>query len=589
MQVNTLARLRQEMRNLDLAAYIVPGTDPHQSEYLPALWERRQWITGFTGSAGEFALTAKKAAMWTDSRYFLQADKQLPDAIELMKVGLSGTPDMVDWLIANLEPGDNIGIDPQLVSFEVCQNMQEAFAKKKMTLVFTENNLVDAIWDEQPGFPASAVKIHPVEYAGVESADKIDALREQLQKADADGIVFSQLDSIAWLFNIRGADVTFNPFVIAYAYVGLDRAALFVDPQQKDQLHAIFEDSIVQIESYDRYGGFLKALQAKKVWVDGAVASQWMVEQIGVERCYFADNPLKMQQACKNAAELQGIEAAHIRDGVAMVRFLKWFYDHYQTESLTELDIADKLVEFRREQDMFVGPSFGTIAGYAGNGAIVHYSATAESHATIEPTGILLVDSGGQYLDGTTDITRTIALGEPSEEQKDRFTRVLKGHIALATARFPKGTTGPALDTLARKALWDIGENYGHGTGHGVGAYLGVHEGPHGISYYRGHGVPLNVGMVTSNEPGYYKTGEYGIRIENLIVTVPDETADGFLKFVTITYCPLDKSLIDVDLLHQAERVWVNDYHRIVWEKLSPHLDDAHLAWLEDATRPFED
>lgn len=588
-----LEKLRTLMKEHDIHAYLIPSTDPHQSEYVPKMWQRRQWLTGFTGSAGDVVVTLNKAGLWTDSRYFLQAEEELEGSgIILFKIGLPDTPSIPDWIKSELEDGDTVGIDPRLFSYQEARKLGKELGEKYINLESIEKNLVDEIWEDQPDFPLDPIRPHELKYSGESVESKLTRLRGKMAEKGADAHVISTLDAIAWLFNIRGQDVEFNPVVIAYALVTRDGAALFTRREKvTDPLRDHLND-LVEIYEYADFKSHLKKLtkSSAKVWLDPATVSQWVVDQLA-DGCdlLFKESPVTLFKAIKNETEIAGFKSAHIRDGVAMVKFLYWLYNAVPKGGVTELSAAEKAEQFRSEQKLYQGPSFETIAAYKEHGAIVHYAPSPETDVELKPEGIFLFDSGGQYLDGTTDITRTVALGDPTSEQKDRFTRVLKGHIQLAMTRFPRNTAGNQLDTIARKPLWDIALNYGHGTGHGVGSYLNVHEGPHAISFYRGIGVPLELGMIISNEPGFYKTGEYGIRTENLILTVKDEEGSSdefeFYKFETVTLCPIDLKLVEKSLLTEEEKNWLNEYHLRVRETLSPYLKGEELDWLITATR----
>ncbi len=588
-----LNALRELMRQYHIQAYLVPSTDPHGSEYVPECWQRRQWLSGFTGSAGELVVTLNDAGLWTDSRYFLQAEEELKGTgIRLFKVGLPETPDIPRWLGEVLKEGDAVGLDTRLFSYQEAQKLEEALRNRGLVLKPIEVNLVDEIWDDRPAFPRAPAVPHPLQYSGETVESKLTRVRDKMSQHHTDAHVVTTLDAIAWLYNIRGSDVAYNPVVIAYAIVTVQDARLFIPPEKvTDELRQHLKNR-VQIFPYDAFGEHLHQLAREKsrVWLEPDAVSRWVVDALKPgARLYFDRSPITWFKAIKNETEIQGFRNAHVRDGVAMVKFLHWLEKAVPRGGVTEISAAEQAEKFRQEQELYVGPSFHPISAYREHGAIVHYSATPETSVELKPEGIFLFDSGGQYLDGTTDITRTVALGQPTPEQKEHFTRVLQGHIQLAMTRFPRNTAGNQLDTIARKPLWDIGLNYGHGTGHGVGSYLNVHEGPQGISYYRGIGVPMEVGMVTSNEPGYYRTGEYGIRIENLILTVKDEPFSSdegeFYCFETITLCPIDLKLVALEMLSASEREWLNRYHRKVRETLSPFLNEEERTWLKEATR----
>ena len=590
-----LSVLRKLMKKNKIDAYIIPSTDPHQSEYVPELWLRRKWISGFNGSAGDVIITKEKAGLWTDSRYFLQAEDQLKDSgIDLYKIGVPGVQTMFEFLRDELGKGESAAIDPRLQTHEEANDLKNRLMNHKIKLVHLEENLIDKLWKDQPELPDDPIIVWDEKYAGESVESKLGRIREKMAIEGADVHVLTTLDSIAWTFNIRGNDVEYNPVVIGYAIITKEGAELFIKRKKikKDVKKALKGNANI----YD-YENFSKRLQKNtgkkiKVWLDIDTVSAWIVSLIEKKSdMLFKRSPVTLFKACKNEAELAGFKACHIRDGVAMVKFLHWLSEAVPKSSVTEISASDKLAEFRAADSLFRGLSFGTISAYNEHGAIVHYESSPETDVELKSEGIYLIDSGGQYLDGTTDITRTVVLGEPTEEQKDRFTRILKGHIDLSMASFPQGTQGIQLDTIARKPLWEIGQNYGHGTGHGVGAFLNVHEGPQGISYYRGIGVPLEIGMICSNEPGFYKAGEYGLRIETLINVVKDDekTTDEFefYKFETATLCPVDTKLIDKSLLSDEEIEFLNIYHKRVYAELSPKIRGKAKEWLAKATEPI--
>lgn len=587
--------LRAKMRRAGLAAYVVPSTDPHQSEYTPAYWRRRQWLSGFTGSVGDLVITTTEAFLWVDSRYHLQAEEQVAGTpFTVQKLGLPGVRSLNDWLAGALEKGDVVGIDPQLVSLQGLEELERAVKRAGGAVKLVGRNLVDAIWGaERPEPPGSPIDVHPTRFAGETVASKLARVRELMAKEDAEALVVTSLDSVAWLYNIRGRDVDFNPVVVAYALVTPDRALLFVEEAKVPALVARALEPLVELRPYaalsDELGAFGKG--RRRVWVDPATATAWVGRALKGAALHRAPSPIPALKARKNPTELRGARAAHLRDGVAMVRFLRWLEGAVKKTEVTELSAAAALEGFRAELEHYRGPSFTTISAYADHAAIVHYGPTPESDRRLRARGLYLIDSGGQYLDGTTDITRTVLLGgEATAEQRDRFTRVLKGHIALALARFPAGVTGQRLDALARAALWEAGLDYGHGTGHGVGSYLSVHEAPPGVAPARLLTAPLEEGHVLSNEPGVYLTGRWGIRTENLMVVTRDAAlsrrrGQRFLRFETLTLCPIDTRLIEPGLLDDRERRWLDDYHATVARALTPLLDRADAAWLARATR----
>jgi Xaa-Pro aminopeptidase len=588
MIVNRLEKLRKLMKNENIAAYIIQGTDPHQSEYVPKLWMRREFMSGFTGSAGDLVVLKEKAGLWTDSRYFIQAKLELAGSgIDLFKMGQKDTPSQTEWIISEINSKDKVGIDPALLTFSGAKKMQSEFSLSNISMKSIEENLVDMVWDDQPTLPLETVAVWPDKYAGESVEQKLGKIREHMVHMGVEIHVLSQLDAIAWLFNIRCSDVEFNPVVISYAVIYPESVNLFFDLRKVDENLEKALSPMVSFKSYDKFGHELRKISSenRKVLVDSASVSLFIVEQLGNnQNIVFGETAVTLMKALKNKTEIQGFKACHIRDGVAMVKFLTWLDETVPKGGVTEISASNTLARFRGENDKFKGLSFGTISAFGEHGAIIHYTADEKSDVELKMGGIYLVDSGGQYLDGTTDITRTVAFGQPTQSEKRFFTLVLRGFIDLATARFPQGTAGKQLDTIARKPLWDAGVNYAHGTGHGVGSYLNVHEGPHAISYYRCVGVPLEPGMVTSNEPGYYSGGTYGIRIENLIYVVND-SVKGFLKFENLTICPIDQKLVDKNLLTKDELTYLNDYHNLCYKTLSPLLSEKEKTWLKTATQ----
>jgi Xaa-Pro aminopeptidase len=591
-----LNRLRALMKKAGVQAYVVLSTDPHTSEYVPDCWQRRRWISGFTGSAGDVIVTTTAAAFWTDSRYFLQAANELSGSgILLMKQGETGTPDMAKWLSSKLRKGAKVGVDPAIMSHGQYMDLRAALAERGLRLVSIRKNLVDALWTDQPPMPVDTIQIHPVKYAGERFQAKLKKLRAAMADMDTKAHIITTLDSIAWLFNIRGTDVAYNPLAIAYAIVTDRQAILYTAPAKVTPKLIRAFGKQVQIRPYGEFRKGLKRLaeRRQRIWVDSATVNQWVVDTLGTKANLLKkDSPIAMMKACKNPIELQGAHNAHLRDGVAMVNFLCWLEHVMKKGAVTEISAAEKLEEFRAKQDLFRGLSFETISGYAAHGAIVHYASSPETNVQLKPKGIYLIDSGAQYLDGTTDVTRTICLGTPTPEQKDRYTRVLKGHLALAMTRFPEGTTGAQVDTFARKALWDAGLDYGHGTGHGVGSYMGVHEGPQRVSPNRAVNIPLKPGMIISNEPGFYKSGSYGLRVENLMFVTNDKPASKrgrtFYRLQPLTLIPIDTNLIETGLMTDEEITYFNGYHAEVRKRLLPFLDRKTAAWLKRATRPIK-
>jgi len=582
-----IAALRSAMTAHQLDAYILPSGDPHQGEYVADHWKARQWISGFSGSAGIAVITQDHAGLWTDSRYFLQAEEELKGSgMALQKQGVAHAPEHISWLRENLPAGSKVGIDGKLFSVGQVRRLAKAFYEKNIELE-TGVDLVAELWKDRPPLPQNAVFEHEVSYAGLSRAQKLEAVRGKMGQADY--YLISTLDDIAWLFNLRGSDVECNPVFYSYAVIGRAEAYLFIEESKlpEDLKTTLLPDGIFA-KPYHQLESFLKELPANKsIFIDLVSTSNQVYSAIRKEQIIEGRNIVLQMKAIKNPVEIEHIKDAMLKDGVALTRLFRWLEDSLKNRAVPETEVAEKLAEFRRAQGDYHGESFDAIVGYNSNGAIVHYHAMQESCAHIQDKGILLLDSGGQYIDGTTDITRTIALGEPTEEQKRHFTLVLKGHIALATIKFPEGTSGAQLDTLARMFLWRDNLNYGHGTGHGVGFFLNVHEPPQGFaassSTSRGT-TAIEPGMFTSNEPGFYKTGEYGIRIENLVLCVEDAENDfgKFLKFETLTLFPIDLKLIDKSLVSEGEKSWLNAYHAEVFEKIAPLLDGEEVGWLKE-------
>ena len=584
-----ITALRREMSAHNLDAYVITTADPHQSEYPPEHWRHRAWISGFHGSAGTVVVTHEKAGLWTDSRYFLEAEHALAGSgIELFRLQEPGVPDYPDWLADVVSADGAVGCDGASLSLSTFRALRDKLASRSINLV-AGADLVAAVNPDRAPLPANPITVHDIRFAGMSRGEKLSVVRDAMEKAGATWHAISTLDDIAWILNIRGSDVPYNPVAVAHLLIGPDHVILYCDPAQVegDVRHALEQDDI-SVAAYDTFadhlsritGSVLIAPEQVSVGTERAIAE-------GVRRVELM-NPSTAAKALKNPQQIDHVRNVMIRDGVAMVRFLHWFENTVGTEPVTELSAADRLREFRAEGERFVGEAFRTISAYRGHGALPHYSVDKESDVPIEPAGIYLLDSGAQYVDGTTDITRTVSLDEPSEESRRDATLVLKGHIGIATLQFPVGTTGAAIDAIAREHLWRERKNYKHGTGHGVGFFLNVHEGPQSISM-RPIAQDLKPGMIISNEPGLYRPENYGIRIENLIVVSPAETSEfgQFLSFETVTLCPFDRKLIDVSLLTEHEREWVNEYHRLVREKLLGHLDDEVASWLEEACAPL--
>ena len=593
-----LRLFRAELKRRRLRGFVVPRTDAHQGEYVPRRAERLAWLTGFTGSAGTAVVLDTKAAVFVDGRYTLQVGSEVDGALFEFR-HLSDDP-ATDWISANLPAKARLGYDPWLHTARQVAALKAAGAKAGGRLVAVKTNPVDAVWPGQPPPPVAPAVAHGARYAGRTSLAKRREIARAVVRGEADAVVLTAPDSIAWLLNVRGGDVPFTPLVLAFAILHADAALdLFVDPRKLTPTVVRHLGAAVRIHAMGDFGKALDGLggkergdKARRVRLDAGGAPSWVHERLakaGARVVHGAD-PCQLPKARKNAVELEGIRAAHRRDGAALTRFLAWLAREATGGRLTEMAAARRLEALRAADPLFRGLSFPTISGAGPNGAIVHYRVTEASDHRLGPGSLYLVDSGAQYLDGTTDVTRTVAIGNASAEMRDRFTRVLKGHIAVATARLPKGTTGSQVDTLARRALWDAGLDYDHGTGHGVGAYLGVHEGPQRISRQSSQ-VALEAGMVVSNEPGYYKSGAYGIRIENLVAVVPLAPPPGaeraLLGFETLTLAPIDRNLVAPALLDGGEVAWLDAYHARVCKVLTPLVDAATGRWLKRATRPL--
>jgi Xaa-Pro aminopeptidase len=591
MIVNRLKKFRMQMENQKISAYIIPGTDAHQSEYLPDLWKRREYISGFTGSAGDVVVTEKSAGLWTDGRYYAQASQQLTGSgIDLYRASEKETPNIPQFLVQNLKEGDVVGIDPTTFSYDQLILLKKDLGQNGLKISLSEDNLVDSIWTDQPSLPGFPIKVHSLRFAGESVESKLQRLREAMHNSGSNVHILSALDAIAWLFNLRGNDVNYNPVFISYAIITLQEARLFaIKDKYTDEIHQHLAQNVLLYDYHDFKEELDKInTNSNKVWFDGSSVNYWIANRLDKCSLYNAPSPVIKFKAIKNETELKGFRECHVRDGVAMVNFLYWLEQKVPLGKVTEKSAAEKVAFFRSQQEMFQGPSFATISSYKIHGGIIHYTVTDESDIPLQPEGIYLIDSGGQYSDGTTDITRTISLGEPNSGQIDNFTRVLMGHINLCMVSFPKGSTGPALDTITRLPLWEAGKNFNHGTGHGVGSYLCVHEGPQSINPTKSFSVALEPGMICSNEPGFYKDGEYGMRIENLITVVRDDNRSDkgieFYKFENATLCPIDTRLLNEDLMSPQQIQWLNDYHKNIWETLSPLLEDEVKKWLKKVT-----
>lgn len=591
MKVNDRIKgLRNLMKERGIKAYIIPTYDPHQSEYIADHYKTRVWISGFTGSAGTVVVTEDEAILWTDGRYFIQAEKELEGSeIQLYKMGIPGFPTYMEWLRDNLNDGDSLGFDGKIFPQEDVKRLEKEIGQKDIQFI-DEYDLVGELWTDRPSKPKGKAFVHDVKYAGKTAREKIEEVREEMAKKGADYFLLGSLDDIAWLYNIRGRDIACNPVVISYALISKDEAWWFVDGDKlDDEVKSHLEENGIAIDEYDRVIDYVKDIKkGSKVFLDPARINRWLYKGIP-EECEIVEgtNITSQLKGIKNSTEIENQKNAYIKDGVALVKFLYWLDNNVGKINITEVSAAEKLEEFRKEQEGFIEPSFDTIAAYKENAAMMHYKAEeGKSNYDLKKEGMFLIDSGGQYLDGTTDITRTIVLGDITQEEKRDFTLTLKGHINLIGARFLYGATGSNLDVLARYPLWQEGIDYKSGTGHGIGFLLNVHEGPHRISPIPNN-VRLEKGMVVTIEPGVYRAGKYGIRIENVAVVVEDiETDSGqFMKFETISYCPIDLEAVDVEMLTDKERKWLNDYHEKVYQKLSPFLNEEEKEWLKNKTR----
>lgn len=588
-----LASLREVMKREHLAAFIFPSTDAHQSEYVADHWLGRAWISGFNGSAGTAVVTMTSAALWTDSRYFLSAEEQLKGTeFQLMKLRIPGTPSIAEWLGKELADvaSPEVGLDGWVNSYAATSSLISDLRKAGGITVRTNLDPLAEIWKDRPSIPENPVEIQPLEYAGEDATSKIQRIRKALRTYHADGMLVSALDDLAWTLNLRGTDVHCNPVFVGYLLIASDKVSLFVDEAKVSaEVRAYLEAHGVSLYNYNKVEDGLKEYSEYNILLDGNETSYYLWKTVRCQEIVSHTSPIPAMKAVKSEAEIAGYYHAMLRDGVAMVKFLKWLVPAVEAGGQTEMSIDRKLTSLRAEQDLFRDISFDTIAGYQAHGAIVHYEASPETDAPLKPEGFLLLDSGAQYQDGTTDITRTIALGPVTEEMKHIYTLVLKGHIQLELAKFPDGASGTQLDTLARECMWREGLNFLHGTGHGVGSYLNVHEGPHQVrmEYMP---APLRAGMTVTDEPGLYLAGKFGVRIENtLLIKDYMETEFGkFLQMESLTLCPIDTAPIDVDMLLPEELNWLNSYHAEVYAKLAPYLDEEEQIWLKNATKPIK-
>lgn len=581
------------MKREHLSAFIFPSTDAHQSEYVADHWRGREWISGFNGSAGTAVVTMKSAALWTDSRYFLAAEEQLEGTeYQLMRLKMEGTPTIAEWLGKELQDvqSPEVGLDGMVNSYNYVKDLSYSLRKLGGITLRTNLDPLDQIWENRPSLPANPVEIQPLGYAGETLASKVARIRKSLRGLHADGMLVSALDDIAWTLNLRGTDVHCNPVFVSYLLIESDKVSLFVDDNKlSPEVKQYLQDNQVSLYKYNKVEKCLESYSEYNILLDGDETNYYLWKSVKCQEIVAAGSPIPAMKAVKNKAEIEGYRSAMLKDGVAMVKFLKWLKPAVEAGGQTEISIDEKLTSLRAEQKLFRDISFDTIAGYAQHGAIVHYEATPETDVVLKPEGLILIDSGAQYQDGTTDITRTIALGPVSEEMKHIYTLVLKAHIQLELVKFPDGASGTQLDAVGRECMWREGYNFLHGTGHGVGSYLCVHEGPHQIRM-EWMPTPLRAGMTLTDEPGLYLAGKFGVRIENTVL-ISDYMSTEFGKFLQIeplTLCPIDTTPIDVDMLLPEEIDWLNAYHHSVYEKLSPFLDEEEKIWLENATKPIK-
>ena len=588
-----LEALRQLMLREHLAAFIFPSTDPHSGEYVPEHWKGRQWISGFNGSAGTAVVTLEDAAVWTDSRYFIAAEEQLHGTeFKLMKDGMPGTPSIAEWLADKLKYTNNteVALDGMVNTLNEVNALKEELRKLGGLTLRTNLDPLKTIWTNRPEIPTNKVELQPLELAGEETKHKIERIRMALRAVHADGTLVSTLDDVAWTLNLRGSDVECNPVFVAYLLIEQQRTTLYINKEKlTNEVYNYLLSQQIDVEDYADVTKGLANYAEYNILLDPNTTNYTLAKMVKCQEIVTKPSPVPALKAVKNEAEIRGFRNAMLKDGIAMVKFLKWLKPAVEAGNETEMSLDDKLTSLRAEQPLFKGKSFETIVGYEAHGAIVHYEATPETNIPVKPHGLVLIDSGGQYQDGTTDITRTIALGDTTPEQRTAYTLVLKGFINFAMLKFPDGATGTQLDATARLPLWREGMNYLHGTGHGVGAYLNVHEGPHQVRM-QWRPAPFHAGMTVTDEPGLYIEGLFGIRIENTLLTTPYRSTPfgEFLQFSSLTLCPIDTAPIELSMLTLDELSWLNNYHRTVYNTLAPHLDSEHTEWLKDATKPLE-
>ena len=587
-----IEQLREVMRREHLAAFIFPSTDPHQGEYVPDRWKGREWISGFNGSAGTAVVTMESAALWTDSRYFIAAEEQLRGTeFQLMKLKMPGTPTIAEWIGRQVRTSSSteVAIDGMVSSLSATEELIRELRCESGLTLRTNLDPLREIWRNRPPVPENPVEVHPLEYAGEDVGSKIGRIRRALRDRHADGMLVSALDDIAWTLNLRGSDVHCNPIFVSYLLISTTRVILYINKVKlTPAVESYLSENGIEVDNYEHVADGLRNYNEYNILIDPDETSYTLAKAVRTQEVIREQSPIATMKTVKNATEIAGFRSAMVKDGVAMVKFLKWLLPAVQAGGQTEISIDQKLTSLRAEQEGFRDISFDTIAGYEAHGAIVHYEATPETDIPLEPHGLLLLDSGAQYLDGTTDITRTIALGPVSEEQRHIYTLVLKGHIQLELCKFPRGAAGTQMDVLARQYMWREGLNYLHGTGHGVGSYLCVHEGPHQFRM-EWKPAPFVEGMTVTDEPGIYLPGRFGVRVENtLLITPYMQTEFGtFLQLESLTLCPIDTTPIERSMMLPEEIMWLNSYHARVREVLSPYLEADERAWLEAATEPL--
>ena len=590
MIAKRLELLREELRREHLGAYIFNSSDAHNSEYTADHWKGREWISGFNGSAGTAVVTLTSAALWTDSRYFIAAGQQLAGTeYQLMKLKIDGTPTIAEWLGKELADADSkeVGLDGTTHTAAAVSQLKDELRRQGGLTLRTNFDVLQRIWKDRPPMSLNAIVLQPIKLAGETTRDKLARIRKALREVHADGMLMSHLDDIAWTLNLRGSDVHCCPVFISHLLIGSRQATLFVDERKLTaEVRTYLAEQDIMTQPYEAVGDALQKWGEWNILIDPDEVSEALARQVKTNEIIHHPSPVPAMKAVKNEAEQQGMRNAMLKDGIALVKWLCWLKPAVEAGGQTEISVSQKLEQLRSQQPLYRGLSFDTIAGYEAHGAIVHYEATPETDISLDPRGLLLVDSGAQYQDGTTDVTRTVALGPLTDEQRKVYTLVLKGHIDLQLLHFPDGAAGTQLDAIVRRPLWQAGLNYLHGTGHGVGSYLNVHEGPHQIRM-EWMPAPLRKGMTVTDEPGIYLEGRFGVRTENVLVIKGVEDNSQFLCFETLTLCPIDTTPVIPELLTREEINWLNQYHAMVFEKIAPHLNSDERLWLEEATQPL--